>query len=143
MINYKDQVKGKFSVFTEIIIDAKPEEVRMKFLEFDKWPSWNTVIPKISVLNGDLNNLQTKPKLSLYLDFGRVNGPQKVPANPIVISNNDAKFAWGINNGILVKAEHVFIFLPVADNEHKTHLVHYEKMSGIIAPFFMVVGCFF
>ena len=65
------KVKGKRTVFTEINIDASSELVRNKFLEFSKWSKWCKVIPKIRVLSGDINNLETKPKLDLTLDFGR------------------------------------------------------------------------
>lgn len=63
------EVKGKRTVFTEILINASPEIVRAKFLAFKKWPEWNAVIPKIAIKSGDINNLDTKPTLDLDLRF--------------------------------------------------------------------------
>ena len=128
------KVKGKRTVFTEINIDASSELVRNKFLEFSKWSKWCKVIPKISVLSGDINNLETKPKLDLTLDFGRKKDPQKAPVNPIVTVNNKDVFVWGIYNGFLIKADHVFVFESINDRKG-THLIHYERMTGILGPF--------
>ncbi|MDC3246769.1 hypothetical protein OAT66_01665, partial [Candidatus Marinimicrobia bacterium] len=107
-----DEVKGKRTVYTEVNINASPEVVKNKFLAFNKWSEWCKVIPQIKVLNGDINNLESKPKLDLTLDFDRKKDPQKAPVNPIVIVNNKEVFVWGIHNGFLIKAEHVFVFEP-------------------------------
>jgi len=131
-----DEIKGKRTVYTEININASPEIVKKKFLEFDKWSKWCRVIPQIKVLNGDINNLESKPKLELTLDFGRKKGPQKAPVNPIVIVNNKEAFVWGIHNGFLFKAEHVFVFEP-SNGGKGTHLIHYERMAGMLSPFIM------
>jgi hypothetical protein len=131
-----DEVKGKRTVFTEIDIDASPEVVKKKLLEFDKWPEWCKVIPKIKVMDGDINNVETKPKLDLILDFGRKNDPRKSPVNPIVTVNSKNVFVWGVYNGFLIKAEHVFIFEPINDGKG-THLIHYERMTGLLSPFLM------
>ena len=128
------EVKGKRTVYTEIDIDASTELVKNKFLEFSKWSKWCKVIPKIKVLSGDIDNLETKPKLDLTLDFGRNKDPQKAPMNPIVTVNNRDLFVWGIYNGFLIKAEHVFVFEPI-NNSKGTHLIHYERMTGILSPF--------
>jgi len=62
--------------------------------------------------------------------------PQKAPVNPIVIVNNEEVFVWGIHNGFLIKAEHVFVFEPINDGK-ETHLIHYEKITGMLSPFIM------
>ncbi len=131
-----DEVKGKRIVYTEIDINASPEEVKKIFLEFDQWSKWCKVFPKIEILSGDFNHIESKPKLELTSDFGRKNDPKKFPINPIVSVNNKNVFVWGIHNGILIKAEHVFVFEP--KNEGKgTHLIHYETMTGMLSPFLM------
>ena len=131
-----DEVKGKRTVYTEVNINASPEVVKNKFLAFNKWSEWCKVIPQIKVLNGDINNLESKPKLDLTLDFDRKKDPQKAPVNPIVIVNNEEVFVWGIHNGFLIKAEHVFVFEPINDGK-ETHLIHYEKITGMLSPFIM------
>ena len=69
-------------------------------------------------------------------DFGRKNDPQRFPLNPIVSVNNKKVFIWGIYKGILIKAEHVFVFEPTNDGR-ETHLIHYETMTGMLSPFLM------
>jgi hypothetical protein len=70
------------------------------------------------------------------LDFGRKKDPQKVPVNPIVTVNSEEVFVWGLYNGFLMKAEHVFVFKST--NEGKgTHLIHYERMTGMLSPLIM------
>jgi hypothetical protein len=133
-IKNADEVKGKRIVYTEIDIDASSELVRNKFLEFSNWSKWCKVIPEIKIISGDIDNLETKPKLDLTLDFGRKKDPQKSPMNPIVSVNTKDVFVWGIYNGFLIKAEHVFVFEPINDSKG-THLIHYERMSGILSPF--------
>jgi hypothetical protein len=133
-IKNADEVKGKRIVYTEIDIDASSELVRNKFLEFSNWSKWCKVIPEIKVISGDIENLETKPKLDLTLDFGRKKDPQKAPMNPIVTVNSRDVFVWGIYNGFMIKAEHVFVFEPINDSKG-THLIHYERMSGILSPF--------
>ena len=45
-IKQASEITGKTTAFTEIIINASPEVVRAKFLDFEKWSDWNTVFPK-------------------------------------------------------------------------------------------------
>ena len=85
-------------------------------------------------MSGDINNLETKPKLDLTLDFGRKKDPQKAPVNPIDTVNNKDVFVWGIYNGFLIKAEHVFVFESINDGKG-TYLIHCERMTGILSPF--------
>ena len=135
-IKSKGEINGKRTVYTEININASPEAVKRTFLEFSKWSDWCKVIPQIQVVNGDINNLESKPKLELTLDFGREKDPQKFPVNPIVTVNSKDVFVWGLYNGFLMKAEHVFVFIPTNDGEG-THLIHYERMTGMLSPFIM------
>ena len=76
-VKSKGEIKGKRTVYTEININAPSEEVKKTFLEFSKWSDWCKAIPQIQVFSGDINNLESKPKLELTLDFGRKKDPQK------------------------------------------------------------------
>jgi hypothetical protein len=134
-IKKSSEVIGKTTAFTEIIINASPEEVRARFVEFEKWGEWNTVFPKISVKKGNLNDLTTKPTLNLVINFGRKNDPAPAPTNPKVYENSPEVFYWGFNWGIL-KAEHVHIFESV-DGGKKTRFINYEKMSGLMKGLIM------
>jgi len=42
----------------------------------------------------------------------------------------------GVYNGFLIKAEHVFVFETV-NNGKGTHLIHYERITGILSPFLL------
>jgi len=131
-----DEVKGKRTVYTEIDINVSPEEVKKIFLEFDQWSKWCKVFPKIEILSGDINLIESKPKLDLTSDFGRKNDPQKFSLNPIVSVNNKNVFVWGIYKGILITSEHVFV--SESTNKGKgTHLIYYERMTGMLSPFLM------
>jgi hypothetical protein len=70
------------------------------------------------------------------LDFGRKKDPQKAPVKPDITVNNELSFVWGLYNGFIIKAEHVFIFEPI-NNGKGTHLIHYEKMNGLLSPLFI------
>ena len=129
-IKQASEVTGKTTAFTEIIINASPELVRTKFLDFKKWSNWNTVFPKISVKKGNINDLTTKPTLDLVINFGRKNDPAPAPTNPKVYENSPEVFYWGFNWGLL-KAEHVHIFESI-DGGKKTRFINYEKMSGLM-----------
>lgn len=135
-IRQASEVTGKHTVFTEIVINASPEVVRSKFLEFGKWPEWNPVIPEIAVITGDIDDLMTKPTIELMLDFGRKKDPAKAPVFPDVTENSAEVFNWGFDKGMLLRAEHVFIFESI-NNGNGTRLVHYEKMAGMISSFTM------
>lgn len=136
LIRNASEVKGKRTVFTEITINASPEMVRSKFLEFEKWREWCAVIPKIKVIKGDINNLETKPKLELWVDMEREKDPQKAPSNFTVKRNDEEAFIWGVYQGALLKIEHVFIFSLTKDGKG-THLIHYERMAGLLGHIFM------
>jgi hypothetical protein len=127
-IRQANEVKGKTTAFTEIIINASPEVVRAKFLDFEKWSEWNTVFPKIAVKKGNIDDLQTKPTLDLVINFGRKNDPAPAPVNPKIYENSPEVFNWGFRFGVL-KAEHVHIFESI-DGGKKTRFVNYERMSG-------------
>ena len=131
-----DDIKGKRTAYTEIIIDASPEKVREKLLEFDKWSEWCKVIPQIDVIKGDINHLETKPTLELWVNMGRDKDPQKAPSKFTVKRNDEEVFVWGVYQGFLLKIEHVFVFTPT-NNGKGTHLIHYEVMSGLLGYIFM------
>ena len=130
------EIEGKHVAYTEIEINASPEVVREKFLEFEKWGEWNSVIPAIAVKTGDINDLSTEPTLELTLDFGRKGDPSPAPLFPAVYDNNEEVFNWGFKKGGLISAEHVFIFEPINDGKG-TRFLHYEKMKGMLKSFIM------
>lgn len=134
-IRQSNEVQDKTIAFTEIIINATPEVVRTKFLDFEKWSEWNTVIPKIEVKKGNINNLETKPTLNLTLNFGRKNDPAPAPTSPKVYENSPEVFYWGFRWGIL-NAEHVHIFESI-DGGKNTRFINYERMSGPLRSLIM------
>jgi len=134
-IKQASEVTGKTTAYTEVIINASPEVVRERFLDFEKWSKWNTVFPKIAVEKGNINDLTTKPTLDLVINFGRKNDPAPAPTNPKVYENSPEVFYWGFNWGIL-KVQHVHIFESI-DGGKKTRFINYEKMSGLMKGLIM------
>lgn len=128
------EVKGK-TAYTEIIINASPENVREKFLKLNEWPIWNSVIVKIEVLSGDINDVSTKPQIDALFLMDTTKAPQPAPMKLWLTENSEQAFVWEVKNGLLLKARHVYLFLP-EDGRKATRLVHYERMTGFLSLFF-------
>ncbi|MFY0675296.1 MAG: SRPBCC domain-containing protein [Bacteroidia bacterium] len=142
LVNYPDsyitdasQVKGKHTIFTEIVINASPQVVRAKFLEFQKWGEWNSMIPEIALKTGNLDSIETKPTLDLTLDFSRKNDPAPAPVFPEVYANNKQVFEWGFHKWYL-HANHPHLFESL-DNGTKTRFINYEVMGGLFKSLIM------
>lgn len=134
-LNHADEVQGKHTIYTEIIINAPPEVVREKFLAFEKWPSWNSVITEIAVKTGNIDSLETKPTLGMTFDFNRKKDPAPAPLNPEVYANDGEAFVWGFDLWYL-KANHVHFFEPI-ENGTQTRFINYEEMNGWMRSFVM------
>lgn len=139
--NYNDkyfrtqaEVKGK-TAYTEIVINTTPEEVREKFLKLNEWPTWNSVIVKIEVLSGDINNISTKPQIDAVFHIDTTKPPQPAPMKLWLTANDELAFVWEVKNGLLLNAKHVYLFLP-KDGGKTTRLVHYERMTNFLSLFF-------
>lgn len=132
----QSQVRSAQIVFTEIIIDASPEEVRSAFLDFEKWSEWNSVFPGVKIIQGDIQDVETRPVLALIWDFGQEDHPEEAPFQPIVLHNTPELFHWGVSRGFLIKADHVFLFESLQEGQ-QTRLVHYEQMRGLLKSFLM------
>lgn len=133
-IKNTSEIKGKTTAFTEIIIDAPLEIVRETFLDFKKWDEWNTVFTKLKVKKGDINNIDSKPRLGFDINFGRKNDPSPSPISPTVYQNSPEIFHWGFNYGIL-KANHVYVFEPI--NAISTRFINYEEVNGLLKGMLM------
>lgn len=134
-INDSTLVKGKHTIYTETVINASPEVVRAKFLEFQKWPEWNSMIPQIAVKRGSIEKLETKPTLKMTLDFNRKKDPSPAPVYPEVYANNKQVFEWGFRKWYL-RANHPHLFESL-DNGTKTRFINYESMGGLLKSFIM------
>jgi hypothetical protein len=128
------EVKGK-TAYTEIVINATPKKVREEFLKLTEWPTWNSVIVKIEVLSGDINDISTKPRIDALFHVDTTKAPQPAPMKLWLTANNEQVFIWEVKNGLLLKAKHVYLFLP-EDGGNTTRLVHYERMTGFLSLFF-------
>jgi hypothetical protein len=128
------EVKGK-TAYTEIVINASPEKLREEFLKLNEWPTWNSVIVKIEVLSGDINDISTKPQIDAAFHIDTTKAPQPAPMKLWLTANDELAFVWEVKNGLLLKAKHVYLFLP-EDGGKTTRLVHYERMTGFLSLFF-------
>lgn len=134
-IRQASEVTGNTTAFSEIIINASPQEVRAKFVDFKTWSEWNSIFPEVVVKSGNINDLSSKPTLGLVLNFGRKNDPAPAPVNPRIYENSPEVFYWGFKWGVL-DAAHVHIFESV-DGGSKTRFVNYERMTGLIKGMIM------
>jgi ribosome-associated toxin RatA of RatAB toxin-antitoxin module len=58
MVPISRQVFFKMATIeTEIIIGRSPEQVRAVMLDFASYPKWNSYIQEISVLKGEVNDI--------------------------------------------------------------------------------------
>lgn len=130
----QEEVKGK-TAYTELIINASPEKVRGAFLKLDEWPNWNSVIVKIDVIKGDMNDLSTQPRIDALFHMDTTKAPQPAPMKLWLTANSQQAFVWEVKNGVLLKARHVYLFLPEGGGK-ATRLVHYERMTGFLSLFF-------
>jgi hypothetical protein len=130
----QSEVKGK-TAYTEIIINASSEKVREELLKLNEWPTWNSVIVKIEVLSGDINDISTKPQIDAVFHIDTTKAPQPAPMKLWLTANDELAFVWEVKNGLLLKAKHVYLFLP-EDGEKTTLLVHYERMTNFLSLFF-------
>ena len=87
------EVKGK-TAYTEIVINASPEKVREEFLKLKEWPTWNSVIVKIEVLSGDINDISTKPQIDAVFHIDTTKAPQPAPMKLWLTANNELEFVW-------------------------------------------------
>jgi hypothetical protein len=132
-INSIDQA-SKLTAYTEIVINATPEVVRARFLEFEKWPEWNSVITKLEVISGDINDLRNKTQVDALFKMDTTKKPTKAPMKLWVTENSKVAFVWEVKSSFILRAYHVFLFLPTPDGK-STKLVHYEKMTGFLSLF--------
>ena len=128
------EVKGKRTAYTELLIKASPTEVRDRFLRLEDWPTWNSVITKVVVLEGNLNDASGKTRIDALFHMDTTKVPQKAPMKLWLTENNEEAFVWEVKSGLLLKAYHVFLFLPAEDGK-ATRLIHYEKMTGFLSLF--------
>jgi hypothetical protein len=129
---FKSSNPGSYrDMWTEITIQAPPAKVRSIFLDFPNRTNWDPFYRHMEVKKGQLEDLSTKPTLSITVDMKGDGKNFKVPfAFPI--SRNDEQYViWGLNKlcGVLFLIDHVHAFLPVDDGK-ATRFVNYERQSG-------------
>jgi len=112
---------------TRITIDKPAQQVWEKLTEFEKLPTWNPFIKKIS------GNPQSDSHIEILLKVP--GGDKTMTFKPKVLKfEANQEFRWkgklllpGIFDG-----EHYFIMNEVSEN--KTEFVHGEIFSGILIP---------
>ncbi|KAH8891454.1 hypothetical protein GQ53DRAFT_746562 [Thozetella sp. PMI_491] len=112
-------------ITTEIEISAAPGDVRDKFLDFSKIPTYSprgffkSLGPAIKG-----KPLEVGDKMHNVLDGAVIE--------PVVIENSPTCFTWrGSMFGL--KADHIFRFEPSTKTQGGTRFVHEETFSGPVA----------
>ena len=124
-------------VWTELIIQAPPAVVRATVLDFKNRSSFDPFYRHIEVVKGQLDDLDTKPAISLTFDFD-MDGKKEmtVPFHPTISRNDEECLVWGFRVvcGWFYMVDHVHVFVPIDDGK-ATRLVNYERICGFMKYF--------
>mmetsp|Transcript_11310 Transcript_11310/g.28591 ORF Transcript_11310/g.28591 Transcript_11310/m.28591 type:complete len:178 (+) Transcript_11310:133-666(+) len=124
-------------VYTEIIIDAPPSEVKSNFLDFESRVNWDPFHRKIEVSNGTLEGDCDDLELTLTLDMNMNDKASKFFMPLSVNANDHESFIWGLvlspcGFGIF-RADHANLFLAADETGNATRFVQYERMADFVA----------
>jgi hypothetical protein len=115
---------------TEIVIEARPEAVWAKLMDFESYPDWNPFITQIS----------GEPRVGEVLTVMiRPSGSSPMKFTPTVAEVEENRlFVWlgsFIFKG-LFDGRHEFALEPIEGE--RTRFIHRETFSGILSMFFML-----
>jgi hypothetical protein len=114
-------------IVTEIEINAPPSRVWQVLTDFEKYPTWNPFIKKITGVAA------RNEKLEVHMpDPG---GGTMIFTPTILVAERDRELRWlGKSEGDLVNGEHHFLIEPIENNNNKVHFTQSEKFSGSMVP---------
>jgi hypothetical protein len=109
-------------IVTEIEIDATPSRVWQVLTDFEKYPTWNPFIKKISGVAA------RNEKLEVHMPDPR--GGTMIFTPTILAAERDRELRWlGRSEGDVFNGEHRFLIEPI-DNNNKVHFTQSEKFTG-------------
>lgn len=108
-------------ITTEIEINAQPSRVWQVLTDFEKYPTWNPFIKKIS------GELKRDAKLEVHMPDPR--GGTMIFTPTVLDVEDDKELRWfGRSEGDVFNGEHHFLIEPLENN--KVHFTQSEKFTG-------------
>ncbi|EMG48229.1 hypothetical protein SBY92_003130 [Candida maltosa Xu316] len=126
---------------TNIIIKAKPEEVRSIFLDYKKYPQWNPFFTSFAKYSNKQDpNLNVGDELQIDLKLKGTNHTSTM--YPTILTNTENEFTW---KGTLVSdwlftGTHSFKFESIDGD--KTLFTQSEEFGGFLVFIFYLFGIF-
>ena len=109
-------------IITEIEIDASPSQVWQVLTDFEKYPTWNPFIKKISGV------VARNEKLEVHMPDPR--GGTMVFMPTVLVAERGRELRWlGRSEGDVFNGEHRFLIEPIQNN-NKVHFTQREKFTG-------------
>jgi hypothetical protein len=108
-------------IVTEIEINAPPSRVWEVLTDFEKYPTWNPFIKKIS------GEAERNEKLEVHMPDPRGGTMNVTPT--VLVSEKGRELRWlGRSEGDVFNGEHRFLIKPIENN--KIHFVQSEEFTG-------------
>jgi hypothetical protein len=108
-------------IVTEIEINAPPTRVWEILTDFEKYPTWNPFIKKIS------GEAVRNKKLEVHMPDPR--GGTMIFTPTVLVAEKDRELRWlGGSEGDVFNGEHRFLIEPIENN--KMHFIQTEKFTG-------------
>jgi hypothetical protein len=108
-------------IVTEIEINAPPSHVWEILTDFEKYPTWNPFIKKIS------GEAVRNEKLEVHMPDPR--GGTMIFTPTVLVAEKDRELRWlGRSEGDVFNGEHRFLIEPIENN--KMHFIQTEKFTG-------------
>jgi hypothetical protein len=109
-------------IITDIEIKASPSQVWQVLTDFEKYPTWNPFIKKISGVAA------RNEKLEVHMPDPR--GGTMVFTPTVLVAERDRELRWlGRSEGDVFNGEHRFL-IELIQNNNKVHFTQSEKFTG-------------
>lgn len=110
-------------IVTEIEINASSSRVWQILTDFEKYPTWNSFIKKIS-------GIPTRnEKLEVHMPDPR--GGAMIFTPTVLVAEKDRELRWlGRSEGDVFNGEHCFRIEPIGNNNNKVRFTQSEKFTG-------------
>jgi hypothetical protein len=110
-------------IVTEIEINAPPSRVWQILTDFEKYPTWNPFIKKITGIPA------RDEKLGVHMPDPR--GGTMIFTPTVLVAENERELRWlGRSEGDVFNGEHRFRIDSIENNNNKVHFAQSEKFTG-------------
>lgn len=110
-------------IVTEIEINASPSRVWQVLTDFEKYPTWNSFIKKIS------GEAARNKKLEVHMPDPRSGTMIFTPT--VLVAEKDRELRWlGRSEGDVFNGEHRFLIESIGNNNNKVRFTQSEKFTG-------------